>query len=64
MLNTSKIKSMTLTGDLNEYFEVDASDFSVLVTKKEVTRNVTSISGYVVCVGTDSFVDDTQVWFY
>ena len=55
---------MTLTGDLNEYFEVDASDFSVLVTKKEVTRSITSISGNVDCVGTDSFVDDTQVWFY
>ena len=64
MLDTSKIKSLTLTGDLLEYFEVDPADFSVLVTKKEITRSITSITGNVVCEGTNSFDSATEVWFY
>jgi len=60
MLDTSKIKSLTLTGDLLEYFEVDPADFSVLVTKKDITRSITSITGDVVCEGTNSFDSATE----
>ena len=64
MIDTSKIKNLTLTGQLDEYFEVDPSDFSVLITKKSITRDITQISGTVECEGNDAFDDADEVWFF